>query len=226
MQVTDLQSRPVDCQSKSTCTPALCRNPRFWEPVRATTKLSQPHENLTTAGRTQNLSSTYSQWTFTECLWCAIGNGNPLQYYCLENPMDRGVWWITIRGVTKSRTQLSKWVMCHKYYSDWCEVKHKQNMGSGSSSVQSLSCPTLWDPMDCSTPPCPWPTPGAYPNLMSIESVMPSNHLILCRPSPPFNLSQHQGLFQWVSSSHQVAKVWEFQLQHQSFQWIFRTDFL
>ena len=41
-----------------------------------------------------------------------------------------------------------------------------------------------------------------------------------------FNLSQHQGLFQWVSSSHQVAKVLEFQLQHHLFQWIFRTDFL
>jgi len=46
-------------------------------------------------------------------------------------------------------------------------------------------------------------------------------------PSPPtFNLSQHQGLFKWVSSLHQVAKVLEFQLQHQSIQWIFRTDFL
>ena len=45
--------------------------------------------------------------------------------------------------------------------------------------------------------------------------------------SPPtFNLSQHQGLFQWVSSLYQVTKVLEFQLQHQSFQWIFRTDFL
>ena len=63
--------------------------------------------------------------------------------------------------------------------------------------------------------------------LMSNELVMPSNHLILSSPSPPtFNLSQHQGLFRWVSSSHQVAKVLEFQLQHQSFQWIFRTDFL
>ena len=64
--------------------------------------------------------------------------------------------------------------------------------------------------------------------LMSIKSVMQSNHLILCCPlfSPAFNLCQHQGLFQWVSSSHQVAKVLEFQLQHQSFQWIFRTDFL
>ena len=58
--------------------------------------------------------------------------------------------------------------------------------------------------------------------LMSIKSVMPSNHLILCHPpSPPaFNLSQHQGIFQWVRSSHQVAKVLELQLQHQSFQWI------
>ena len=64
--------------------------------------------------------------------------------------------------------------------------------------------------------------------LMSIELVMPSSHLILCHPllllsSIP---SQHQGLFQWVNSSHQVAKVLEFQLQHQSFQWTPRTDLL
>ena len=65
--------------------------------------------------------------------------------------------------------------------------------------------------------------------LMSIESVMPSDHLIhpLSSPSPPaLNLPQHQGLFQRVSFSHQVAKVLEFQLQHQSFQLIFRIDFL
>jgi len=64
--------------------------------------------------------------------------------------------------------------------------------------------------------------------LMSIELVMPSNHLILLSsPSlSTFNLSQHQGLFQWVNSLHQVAKVLEFKLQHQSFRWIFGTDFL
>ena len=57
------------------------------------------------------------------------------------------------------------------------------------------------------------------------DAIQPSHPL--SSPSPlAFNLSQHQGLFQWVSSSHQVAKVLEFQLQHQSFQWIFRTDFL
>ena len=68
--------------------------------------------------------------------------------------------------------------------------------------------------------------------LMSIESVMPSNRLILSFPSPPtFNLSQDQGLFQGVNSSHEVAKVLEFQLQHHSFQEIpglisFRMDWL
>ena len=57
------------------------------------------------------------------------------------------------------------------------------------------------------------------------DAIQPSHPLL--SPSPPtFNLSQHQGLFQWVSSSHQMAKILEFQLQHQSFQWIFRTDFL
>ena len=50
--------------------------------------------------------------------------------------------------------------------------------------------------------------------------------LTLLSASPAFNLSQHQGLFKWVSSLHQVAKIVEFQFQHQSLQWIFRTDLL
>ena len=56
------------------------------------------------------------------------------------------------------------------------------------------------------------------------DAIQPSHPL--SSPSPAFSLSQYQGLFQWVSSLHQVARVLEFQLQHQSFQWIFRTDFL
>ena len=63
--------------------------------------------------------------------------------------------------------------------------------------------------------------------LMSIESVMPSSHLILSSPSPPApNPSQHQSLFQWVSSLHEVAKVLEFQLKHQSFQRNPRADLI
>ena len=57
------------------------------------------------------------------------------------------------------------------------------------------------------------------------DAIQPSHPL--WSPSPPApNPSQHQGLFQWVSSSHEVAKVLEFQLQHQSFQWTPRTDVL
>ena len=73
------------------------------------------------------------------------------------------------------------------------------------------------------------PYTSIFPGVCS--NSYPLNHLIQpCHPlspsSPPaFNLSQHHGLFQWVSSLHQVAKVLELQLQHQSFQWIFRLDF-
>ena len=83
--------------------------------------------------------------------------------------------------------------------------------------------------MDCSTPG--FPVHHQLPELAQThvhwvgDAIQPSHSL--SPPSPPaLNLSQHQGLFQWVSSLHQVAKVLEFQLQHQSFQWIFRDDFL
>ena len=75
--------------------------------------------------------------------------------------------------------------------------------------------------------PCPSPTSGAYSNSCPTSQwCQPSYPSVT--PSPPtFNLSHHQGLFQRVNSSHQVAQVFlEFQLQHQSFQWTFRTDFL
>ena len=97
------------------------------------------------------------------------------------------------------------------------------------SSVQLLSCVRLYDPIDCSTPGLlSFTNSQSLLKLISIKSVRPSNHLILCcPPSPPvFHLSQHQGLFQWLSSSHQVAKALEFQFQHQSFQWMGWLDFL
>ena len=63
--------------------------------------------------------------------------------------------------------------------------------------------------------------------LTSIKSVIPSSHLILSSLSPPApNPSQHQSLFQWVNSSHEVAKVLEFQLQHHSLQRNPRADLL
>ena len=96
------------------------------------------------------------------------------------------------------------------------------------SSVQSLSPVWLCDPMECSMPGLPvhhqLPEPSQTHVHRVGDAIHPSHPL--SSPSPAFSLSQHQGLFQWVSSSHQVAKVLEFQLQHQSFQWTFRTDLL
>ena len=76
--------------------------------------------------------------------------------------------------------------------------------------------------------PCPSPTPGVYSNSCLLSRwCHPTMSSSVIPPSPPaFDLCQHQGLFQWVSSSHQVAKVLDLQLQHQSFQWTLRTDFL
>ena len=59
-----------------------------------------------------------------------------------------------------------------------------------------------------------------------VGDAIQSSHPLLSPSPPAFKLSQYQSLFQWVSSLHQVAKLLEFQFQHQSFQWIFRTDFL
>ena len=96
-------------------------------------------------------------------------------------------------------------------------------------SVQLLSRVQLCDPTHCSTPGLP--VHRQLPEFTQThvhwvsDAIQPSHPL--SSPSPPaFNLSQHQGLFQEVSSLHQVAKVLELQLQHQSFQWIFRVDFL
>jgi len=74
--------------------------------------------------------------------------------------------------------------------------------------------------------PCPSSTARAYSNSCPrvSDAIQPSHPLT--PTSAAFSLSEHQGLFQWVSSLHQVAKVLEFQLQHQSFQWILRTGFL
>jgi len=114
---------------------------------------------------------------------------------------------------------------CHTHSLQWltrCGV-------SVQFSSVAQSCPTICNPMACRMPGLP--VHHQLPELTQThvhrvgDTIQPSHPL--SSPSPPaFNLSQHQGLFQWVSSSQQGAKVLEFRLQHQSFQWIFRTDFL
>ena len=95
-------------------------------------------------------------------------------------------------------------------------------------SVAKL-CLILCHPMNCSTPGLP--VHHELPEFTQThvhwvgDAIQPSHPLLSPYP-PAFSLSQHQGFFQWVSSSHQVAKVLELQPQDKSSQWIFRVDFL
>ena len=95
------------------------------------------------------------------------------------------------------------------------------------SSVAQL-CLTLCDPMSCSMPgllvhhQLPEPT---QTHVHWVGNAIQLPHPLASPSLPALNLSQHQGLFKWVSSSHEMAKVLEFQLQHQSLQWTPRIDF-
>ena len=110
----------------------------------------------------------------------------------------------------------AKWKLSDNWHNWWwrCSV--------------SQSCLTLWPHgLKHTRLHCPLPSPRACSNSCPLcwWCHQPSRPLSSSSP-PAFSLSQHQGLFQWVGALHQVAKVLELQLQHQSFQWILRVDFL
>ena len=131
--------------------------------------------------------------TFRKCIECFSGRGN--------RKLQTWLW----RSKRIERSTFFSKLFCVTEY-------------SVLSSVIQL-CPTLWDPMDCSTTGFP-----VHHQLLELaqthvhwvgDAIQPSHPLSALYP-PAFNLAQHQGLFQWVSSSHQMTKVLEFQLQHQS----------
>ena len=106
---------------------------------------------------------------------------------------------------------------------------HTHTHSKISDQIRSVvqSYPTLCDPMNLSTPGLP--VHHQLPEFTQThvhrvgDAIQPSHSLSSPSPLAP-NPSQHQSLFQWVNSSHEVAKVLEFQLQNQSFQWTPRTD--
>ena len=106
-----------------------------------------------------------------------------------------------------------------------CKIWQKSrviNFHQFSSVTQS--CPTLCNPMDFSTPGFPdhhQLLELAQTHVHWVGDAIQPFHPLSCPSPPAFNLAQNQGLFQWVSPSHQVAKILELQLQHQSFQWLF-----
>ena len=108
-------------------------------------------------------------------------------------------------------------------------LPQQNNFSSVQFSSVAQSCPTLCIPMNCSMPGLP--VHHQCPEFTQThvhwvgDAIQPSYPLL--SPSPPAtNPSQHQGLFQWIKSLHEVAKVLKFQPQHQSFQWTPRIDLL
>ena len=152
---------------------------------------------------------------------------------CYEN----GIYFrhhVIFKGVSQTSC-ITKFVSSLKYTIVNCMLKseHQYPISLLLNSVQfssvTQSSPTLCDHMNRSTPGLP--VHHQLPEFTQThvhrvgDAIQPSHPLL--SPSPPApNLSQHQGLFQWVNSSHEVAKVLEFQPQHQSFQWTPRTGFL
>ena len=145
------------------------------------------------------------------------GHGNPLQSSCLENSMDREA--CQVKSIVSQRVS-------HQWSNLAC--MHMSDLSVQFSSV-AQSCPNLCDPMNHSTPGLPvhHQLPEfTQTHVHRVNDAIQPFHL-LSSPSPPApNPSQYQGLFHWVNSSNEVAKVLEFQLQHQSFQWTPRTDLL
>ena len=149
-------------------------------------------------------------WTWVSAStrsWCWKGKPGMLQSMILQRV--RHYW------ATKLNTIL--------YYSNLF-----RDPSTEFSSV-AQSCPTLCDPMNHSMLGLPVHhklLKSTQIHVHQVSDTMQTSHP-LSSPSPPaFSLSQNQGLFQWVWSLYQMAKVLEPQLQHQSFRWIFRTDFL
>ena len=139
-----------------------------------------------------------------------------------------------------SRMSGSRWVITPLWLSwSWISFLYSSSVYSchlfliSSASVQfssvTQSCLTLCDPMNCSMPGLP--VHHHLPEFMHthihrvVDATQPS-HPLSSPSSPAPNPSQHQSLFRWVNSLHEVAKVLEFQLQHQSFQRTLRTDLL
>ena len=108
--------------------------------------------------------------------------------------------------------------VCQPHFHEWTLIQFSHSVVSDSLWPHGLQHTRL---------PCPSQLLKlAQTHVFWVSDAIQPSHPLPSPSTPAFNLSLHQGLFQWVSSSYQVAKVLELQFQHQSFQWIFRTDFL
>ena len=156
---------------------------------------------------------------------CREGNGTPLQYSCLENPMDGGAWWAAIHGVTKTRTRLSNFTFTFHFHALEKEMATHSSVlawripGTGEpGGLPSLGSHRVgYNWSDLAVAAAGLPVHHQLPEFTQTrvhqvgDAIQPS-HPLSSTFTPALNPSQHQSLFQWVNSRHEVARVLEFQL--------------
>ena len=155
-------------------------------------------------------------------------------YTCLSSAWKIFIWRYSYLSF---RIQVKFYLLCEDFLDFWavCPLCSHQCFNDSANRfillVHSLSCvrSLQLQALQHTRHPCPSLSPRVCSKSCPIELAMPSNHLILCHPlflKGSLNLSQCRSLFQWVGFLYYVAKVLELQLQHQSFQWVFRVEFL
>ena len=151
-----------------------------------------------------------------------ISQVNSHYWTCGPWTSGMGIMWKWVKNT-------DSWAQPQTYWISICILPTSNVFSSVQFSSVAQSCLTLCNPMNHSMPGLPVhhePLEFTQTHVHWVGDTIQPSHPLLSPSPPALNLSQHQGLFQWVSSSHQVAKVLEFQLQHQSFQWTPRTDLL
>ena len=135
--------------------------------------------------------------------------------------------WYSKMGKTNGKT--SQYLL---FLEGWSGVDWKNVMGQLSGMILLLfshsvmSKPLQPHRLQHARLPCPSLTPRFFSDSCQLSQWYCLTISSTATPCSAFNLCQHQGLFHWVRSLYQVAKVLEFQLQHRFFQWIFRVDIL
>ena len=179
-----------------------------------------------------DLTSWFSWYHLT----CSSFSFISCKYTLVYNTVECSITYNTVTYMERESYHIRTQLSCPaRTFDQLFEQLCKWNLDSLGSYLKdcccsvSQSCLTLCDPMGCSMPGFPvlhHLPEFAQTHVHWVSDAIWSSHPLLSPFPSALCLSYHQGLFQWVGSSHQVAKTLEFQLQHQSFQWIFRTDFL
>ena len=138
---------------------------------------------------------------------------NPLQYSCLENPMDREAWWVTVHRLTKSQTWLKQ--LSTHWLSGKCKSKPQWGITLYFSGLllllfsRSVTFNSLQPRgLQHARPPYTSPSPGiCSTHVQWVGDAIQPSHLLSSPYPPALNLSQQQGLFQWAGSSHQTIKL-------------------